>query len=151
MLIEDHSDHSCWKRLQQIWNLTPTIKESVIHYLFGGKKNYAYVNIVSTRQALFVKSWWPYVCNFDALDQDITCDNVLTQIADGPWKKVNEIGLTSDVFTKTSGTVEILLGSDIMGKVLTGSVKQIPCGLVAVETECDWTMLRKWKGRLAGH
>ncbi|GFQ85118.1 integrase catalytic domain-containing protein, partial [Trichonephila clavata] len=47
------------------------------------------------------------------------------------------------LFEKHSDEIHILLGSDIVGKLFTGEVKQISEGLTAVNTRLGWTVMGK--------
>lgn len=42
--------------------------------------------------------------------------------------------------------IEILIGADVAGKLLTGNVHQLKCGLTAVETQLGWTLMGKVPG-----
>jgi len=39
--------------------------------------------------------------------------------------------------------IKILIGADIAGKLMTGRTKQLKCGLTAIETHLDWTLIGK--------
>ncbi|GFS60934.1 integrase catalytic domain-containing protein [Trichonephila clavipes] len=47
------------------------------------------------------------------------------------------------LFEKYSDEIHILLGSDIVGKLFTGEVKQLSEGLTAVNTRLGWTVMGK--------
>ncbi|GFX03318.1 integrase catalytic domain-containing protein [Trichonephila clavipes] len=47
------------------------------------------------------------------------------------------------LFEKHSDEIHILLGSDIVGKLFTGEVKQLSEGLTAVNTRLGWTVMGK--------
>ncbi|GFR13135.1 integrase catalytic domain-containing protein [Trichonephila clavata] len=47
------------------------------------------------------------------------------------------------LFEKHSDEIHILLGSDIVGKLFTGEVKQLSEGLTAVNTRLGWTLMGK--------
>ncbi|GFR28999.1 DUF1758 domain-containing protein [Trichonephila clavata] len=49
------------------------------------------------------------------------------------------------LFEKHSAEIHILLGSDIVGKLFTGEVKQLSEGLTAVNTRLGWTVVVKLK------
>ncbi|GFR12496.1 DUF1758 domain-containing protein [Trichonephila clavata] len=49
------------------------------------------------------------------------------------------------LFEKHSDEIHILLGSDIVGKLFTGEVKQLSEGLTAVNTHLGWTVMGKLK------
>ncbi|GBL96371.1 hypothetical protein AVEN_43694-1 [Araneus ventricosus] len=48
-----------------------------------------------------------------------------------------EIQLTDDI----DGPIEILIGADAMGKLITGNCEQFKSGLTAIETKLGWTVI----------
>lgn len=48
------------------------------------------------------------------------------------------------------GTIDILVGADIAGKLLTGKKKVLSCGLVAIETFLGWTVMGRVRGNNIG-
>jgi hypothetical protein len=60
----------------------------------------------------------------------------------GPWiselfkKKIH----VTDTYFDDSPGVDILIGSDLWGKFVTGKMQKLKCGLIAVETVFGWTL-----------
>ncbi|GFY32521.1 integrase catalytic domain-containing protein [Trichonephila clavipes] len=85
-----------------------------------------------------------YTCNLNVYDQEIICNNV-PSIRHGPWinelknRKVN----LSDSGHKLGGKIEILLGADVAGKLLTGTMFYLKSGPVAIKTKLGWTLMGK--------
>ncbi|GIY97363.1 reverse transcriptase [Caerostris extrusa] len=77
---------------------------------------------------------------FDFLDQDIIC-GVIPRIPKGPLLKelkghriwISDMG---DDYPE----IELLIGSDIYGQILTGEVIQLNEGLTAINTKLGWTL-----------
>ncbi|GFT96677.1 integrase catalytic domain-containing protein [Trichonephila clavipes] len=85
-----------------------------------------------------------YTCNLNVYDQEIICNNV-PSIRHGPWineLKNRKINL-SDSGHKLGGKIEILLGADVAGKLLTGTMSYLKSGPVAIKTKLGWTLMGK--------
>ncbi|XP_071044614.1 uncharacterized protein [Parasteatoda tepidariorum] len=86
-------------------------------------------------------------CKVLCLDQPVICDYV-KRIPYGPWiKELNEYGIcvndTEYSSLGVSNDVKLLLGADVAGKLLTGNVKCLIEGPVAVESHLGWTLMGK--------
>ncbi|GBN40887.1 hypothetical protein AVEN_240861-1, partial [Araneus ventricosus] len=88
-----------------------------------------------------------YNCNFEVLGQE-AISTTIPLVADGSWMKElseNNIHLSD----QSHGPIELLIGADVAGKLLTGGYKLLPSGLVAIETRLGWTVMgrtRREKG-----
>ncbi|UYV74695.1 hypothetical protein LAZ67_12000594 [Cordylochernes scorpioides] len=114
-------------------------KESLRHSLFGGSNTELYEHgVYDIRLSNLDGS---YGCNFEALSQDVICDSV-PRVHQGKWMhdlSAHDIELTD----LHRGPLEILIGADIAGKLLTGEHRRLPSGLVAVQTRLGWTLMGK--------
>ncbi|UYV72251.1 hypothetical protein LAZ67_9002346 [Cordylochernes scorpioides] len=114
-------------------------KESLRHSLFGGSNTELYEHgVYNIRLSNLDGS---YGCNFEALSQDVICDSV-PRVHQGKWMQdlsAHDIELTD----LHRGPLEILIGADIAGKLLTGEHRRLPSGLVAVQTRLGWTLMGK--------
>ncbi|UYV72256.1 hypothetical protein LAZ67_9002364 [Cordylochernes scorpioides] len=114
-------------------------KESLRHSLFGGSNTELYEHgVYDIRLSNLDGS---YGCNFEALSQDVICDSV-PRVHQGKWMQdlsAHDIELTD----LHRGPLEILIGADIAGKLLTGEHRRLPSGLVAVQTRLGWTLMGK--------
>ncbi|UYV83547.1 hypothetical protein LAZ67_23001438 [Cordylochernes scorpioides] len=114
-------------------------KESLRHSLFGGSNTELYEHgVYDIRLSNLDGS---YGCNFEALSQDVICDSV-PRVHQGKWMhdlSAHDIELTD----LHRGPLEILIGADIAGKLLTGEHRILPSGLVAVQTRLGWTLMGK--------
>lgn len=129
------------RKTAQEMNYLPTSEETIVHTLFGGQRSGICKH---NMYKLYLSSIdGKYVCNFDVLDQDVICDNV-PDYKHGPWvDEAKNLDLTENMFSTDSNCVEILIGADVIGKILTGNVKQLSCGVTAMETRLGWTLLGK--------
>ncbi|UYV73815.1 hypothetical protein LAZ67_11000994 [Cordylochernes scorpioides] len=114
-------------------------KESLRHSLFGGSNTELYEHGVYDIKLSNLDG--SYGCNFEALSQDVICDSV-PRVHQGKWMQdlsAHDIELTD----LHRGPLEILIGADIAGKLLTGEHRRLPSGLVAVQTRLAWTLMGK--------
>ncbi|KAJ8974193.1 hypothetical protein NQ317_007577 [Molorchus minor] len=112
-----------------------------VHALFGGDHTAVVTHNLYKLRIRDFNGVYAYACNFDVLDQPVICGAVLPA-AKGDWmEELNHknIQLSDD----QAGIVEILIGADIAGKLFTGSIYVLKCGLVAVETKLGWTLMGK--------
>lgn len=119
-------------------------EEEFCHSLFGGTKTKLFKHDC---YKIYLSSLdGKYACKLDALDQDIIC-NEIASIKNGSWireLKKKHIFL-SDVcdIQENAGPIEILLGADVVGKLITGRREELSTGLVALETKLGWTLMGK--------
>ncbi|XP_045482841.1 uncharacterized protein LOC123686673 [Harmonia axyridis] len=114
-------------------------REEMVHALFGGTNtdvcnHHCYrIRLSSIHD--------DYACNFEALDQTVICNNV-TSVRQGPWMdELSSLGI--EISDEKDGPVDILIGADIAGKLLTGKRHELKCGLVALHTLLGWTIMGK--------
>jgi hypothetical protein len=121
----------------------PIGEEELIHGLFGGemtKPRHHFCYKVRLR-SLDNK----YACNFEALDEENICSRVPALHA-GTWLtelKSKGIG----VCLEEEKPIEVLIGADVYGKLLTGRREILQCGLVAIETYLGWVVTGKMQSR----
>lgn len=118
----------------------PIDQEAVQHVLFGGgKTNVVHHNLYHINVAALDLT---FKCNFKALSQDVICGSV-SSVPDGPW--VSELARQNiRLSDMNAGTdIDILVGSDIAGKLWTGKRVILSSGLVAMETLLGWTLCGK--------
>ncbi|XP_072403151.1 uncharacterized protein [Diabrotica undecimpunctata] len=112
-------------------------KISPVHELFGGS------NLMQNHDCYDVElNHDTYSCTFEALDQAVICNSV-SSIFDGPWtEELRKLNIEiSDSYDSTP--IELLIGSDIAGKLYTGRRHILNCNLVAIETLLGWTLMEK--------
>ncbi|GBL89481.1 hypothetical protein AVEN_87825-1 [Araneus ventricosus] len=84
-----------------------------------------------------------FTCNFEVLDQAVICENVLP-LSESPWlDELKDLGVILTNNIVYSESMQVLIGADIMGKLLTGKRKLLSSGLVAVETHLGWALMGK--------
>ncbi|GBN82784.1 hypothetical protein AVEN_143835-1 [Araneus ventricosus] len=114
-------------------------KEKLRHSLFGGTCTDIINHDVFT--VFLSKTDGTYHCNFKALGQDVICGSI-PPVVEGEWMqelRENNISFSD----KNDGPIEILIGADIAGKLMTGGFKLLASGPAAIETKLGWTVSGK--------
>lgn len=82
-----------------------------------------------------------YACNFMALGQEKICHNI-PNVNSGPWLqelRQKKISLTD--CQQSDEPISLLIGADVIGKLLTGKIHDLYCGPTAIETRLGWTLM----------
>ncbi|GFU84020.1 integrase catalytic domain-containing protein [Trichonephila clavipes] len=130
-------------------------KETITHGLFGGHK----MTEIHNKYLINLRSYdGKYCFIMEVNDQKNICLGI-SRINDSRvlQKLATHNIFISDssannkccLFEKHSDEIHILLGSDIIGKLFTGEVKQLSEGLTAVNTRLGWTVMGKlsWESK----
>ncbi|GFS93210.1 integrase catalytic domain-containing protein [Trichonephila clavipes] len=116
-------------------------EEEFRHSLFGGAKTRMYKHKC---YKIYLSSLdGNYICKLDALDHDVICNDI-SSARNGSWiheLKTKNIFLTD--IQENTGPIEVLLGADVAGKLITGRREELKTGLVALETKLGWTLMGK--------
>ncbi|GFU43218.1 uncharacterized protein TNCV_1566721 [Trichonephila clavipes] len=116
-------------------------EEEFRHSLFGGTKTRIYKHKC---YKIYLSSLdGNYICKLDALDHDVICNDI-SSARNGSWiheLKTKNIFLTD--IQENTGPIEVLLGADVAGKLITGRREELKTGLVALETKLGWTLMGK--------
>ncbi|KAF2893886.1 hypothetical protein ILUMI_12292, partial [Ignelater luminosus] len=105
----------------------------VVHFLFGGTstKPQNHRGYLIHLKSLDNEC----ACNFMAFNQDIICHGI-PSINNGPW--VHELLKRNIILTdvgQSTDPIEVLIGADVIGKLMTGKLHNLECGMTAVETK----------------
>ncbi|XP_011858502.1 PREDICTED: uncharacterized protein LOC105556050 [Vollenhovia emeryi] len=116
-------------------------QQNIIHLLFGGAKTEPQehkgyrIRISSLDDS--------YACNFVALGQETICNDI-PGIRRGPWiQELSHKGIKLTDVGQVNEPISILIGADIVGKLLTGKLQDLECGATAIETRLGWTVMGK--------
>lgn len=120
-------------------NLCAQGEETLVHSLFGNVKT---ERCKHNEFSIVLGSLdRDYKCRFKALDQKTISDKI-PSIQDS---RVIEELQSTDVYISDLGKselkIEVLIGADIAGKLLTGKRFQLKSGLMVVETLLGWTIM----------
>ncbi|BES96686.1 Retrotransposon protein [Nesidiocoris tenuis] len=128
------------KRLASRMSYQPIDEEKLVHMLFGGTKTEKSHNLYKLR---IKNASSDYSCNFDVLDTDVICQGI-PSVTQGQWmSELRDKGI--EIVDTQNEPVEILVGADIAGKLMTGRKEILSCGLIAFETLIGWTLMGKVK------
>ncbi|GFS38192.1 integrase catalytic domain-containing protein [Nephila pilipes] len=108
-------------------------EEEFRNSLFGGTKTRMYK--YKCYKIYLISLEGNYICKLDALDHDVICNDI-SSIKSGSWiheLKTKYILLTD--IQENTGPIEVLLGADVAGKLITGLREELGTGLVALETK----------------
>ncbi|CAG7827818.1 unnamed protein product, partial [Allacma fusca] len=140
VVIDDGSHRSyILKDVAEGMNLNQIGTESMIHALFGGVNSDPVTHIQYEVPVSNLDG--TYCCPMKLLDQSTIC-TAIPKVPRGPWfgeLKQRKIWI-SDVGTGCK-SVDILIGADAIGKIMTGQVRHLKCGLIAVKTKLGWTLM----------
>ncbi|GFW20773.1 integrase catalytic domain-containing protein [Trichonephila clavipes] len=105
-------------------------EEEFRHSLFGGTKTRMYKH--KCYKIYFSSLDGNYICKLDALDHDVIFNDI-SSAKNGSWireLKTKNIFLTD--IQENTGPIEVLLGADVAGKLITGRREELKTGLVAL-------------------
>ncbi|GBO14560.1 hypothetical protein AVEN_211491-1 [Araneus ventricosus] len=129
------------KNIAEEMKYTASRQETIKHSLFGGVSTKEYKH---NCYIIYLKQLnGSFTCNFEVLDQAVICENV-PPVSEGP--RLDELKDLGVILTDTnvySESVQVLIGADIMGRLLTGKRKLLSLRLIAVETLLGWTLMEK--------
>ncbi|UYV63047.1 hypothetical protein LAZ67_2002938 [Cordylochernes scorpioides] len=120
--------------------LRPVGNANIAHSLFGGTQTETKCHKVYKVALFSNQSELDTLREFEFLGQDIICGEI-PRTPKGAWLselKGSKIWLSD--LGRDSPKIELLIGSDIYGSLLSGRVKQLENGLTAIETHLGWTI-----------
>ncbi|GFV88022.1 uncharacterized protein TNCV_3241721 [Trichonephila clavipes] len=119
----------------------PLRSETVIHALFGGSETKPKKHDIFPVEVSNLNK--TYTCSFEALSEKMIC-GYIPKIEDK--QVLNELKRKKIKFTdsfRKETEVNLLIGADVLGKLLTGNSVELESGLTAVETKLGWTVFGK--------
>jgi hypothetical protein len=140
VLLDPGSQRSYIKKdVVRYMQYKPTAEEELIHGLFGGE-------MMRPRRHLCYKIrlqslYNEYACNFEALDEEEICSCV-PALMSGSWQaELRDRGI--EILPEEDRPIDVLIGADVYGKLLTGRREILQCGLEAIETYLGWIVTGK--------
>ena len=123
----------------------PTGNIEIAHSLFGGVNAKTQLHNTYLIKARSLDN--SYACNFQGLDQDIICADV-PSIKRAEWlEELRDENVWLCDLDSSCGSmndsIDLLIGADIFGKLLTGRKHDLSNGLTIVETRLGWTVTGK--------
>ncbi|XP_023237874.1 uncharacterized protein LOC111636777 [Centruroides sculpturatus] len=114
----------------------PTRKENLKHLLFGGSCMDICEHDVYKVHLSCIDD--KYRCNFDVLDQSTICLTMPPVSQELGQDELSNMGIS---LSDCQGPIELLIGADVAGKLMTGGIQRLKLGLTAIETKLGWTIL----------
>ncbi|XP_043484942.1 uncharacterized protein LOC122512885 [Leptopilina heterotoma] len=122
-------------------NYTPIQTRQVSHSLFGGTRSEPQSHKVFLVRVKNLRD--NYTCDIEAMDQKIICDDI-ARIKPAEWvQELRDKGVHLSDIGEGKRPVDLLIGADVAGKLLTGRKIDLDNGLTAVETHLGWTIMGK--------
>ncbi|UYV63133.1 hypothetical protein LAZ67_2003249 [Cordylochernes scorpioides] len=112
-------------------------REFFRHSLFGGLSTNVVEHEVYTIHFSDINN--SYRCEFEALGQPLICGSIPLVCPRSFLKGSEELNV-SDLMRDR---IEVLIGADIAGRLLTDAQRRISSGLVAIRTKLGWTVMGK--------
>ena len=119
----------------------PTRSTEMAHSLFGGVRTTTQKHNIYRIQLSSLAG--DYDCNFEVMGQDVICEDIAC-IKSAPWmQELQRKRITLTDLDVSSSAIDIFIGAEIAGKLLTGRFEKLSNGLTAVETYLGWTIMGK--------
>ncbi|UYV71729.1 hypothetical protein LAZ67_9000140, partial [Cordylochernes scorpioides] len=112
-------------------------REFFRHSLFGGSSTDVVEHEVYTIHLSDINN--SYRCGFEALGQPLICGSIPPVCPRSLLEGSEEL----DVSDLMRDRIEVLIGADIAGRLLTDDQRRISSGLVAIRTKLGWTVMGK--------
>ncbi|UYV68600.1 hypothetical protein LAZ67_6000173, partial [Cordylochernes scorpioides] len=112
-------------------------REFFRHSLFGGSSTDVVEHEVYTIHLSDINN--SYRCEFEALGQPLICGSIPPVCPRSFLEGSEEL----DVSDLMRDRIEVLIGADVAGRLLTDAQRRISSGLVAIHTKLGWTVLGK--------
>ncbi|UYV83961.1 hypothetical protein LAZ67_X000712 [Cordylochernes scorpioides] len=112
-------------------------REFFRHSLFGGSSTDVVEHDVYTIHLSDINN--SYRCEFEALGQPLICGSIPPVCPRSFLEGSEEL----DVSDLMRDRIEVLIGADIAGRLLTDAQRRISSGLVAIRTKLGWTVMGK--------
>jgi hypothetical protein len=114
-------------------------EEKVTHILFGGVQTE--VQKYRRMQADLCNLTGKGKCTIEVLDKDKICGNI-PRVTSGPWmSRLKDMGVYISDMGDGCPPVDLLIGAKELAKIVTGQMKLVQEGLVAMETVLGWTLM----------
>ncbi|UYV84289.1 hypothetical protein LAZ67_X001761 [Cordylochernes scorpioides] len=112
-------------------------REFFRHSLFGGSSTDVVELEVYTIHLSDINN--SYRCEFEALGQPLICGSIPPVCPSSFLEGSEEL----DVSDLMRDRIEVLIGADVAGRLLTDAQRRISSGLVAIRTKLGWTVMGK--------
>ncbi|GFX89637.1 DUF1758 domain-containing protein [Trichonephila clavipes] len=135
------------ERLVNQLAVQPLRTETVCHALFGGNQTDPKPHRVFSVEVSELRGM--YTCDFEVLFERKFCELVPKINDQNILKKLRGKNIDLTDSSCEGAEIDLLIGADVMGRLLTGNVATLHSGLTAVESKLGWKVFGKqilWKG-----
>ncbi|GFU11737.1 DUF1758 domain-containing protein [Nephila pilipes] len=124
----------------------PLRTETVIHALFGGDETEPKNHIVFAIEVSSLNRG--FACGFEIFSEKKICGFIARIENDEILNELKRKKIVFADFFREETDINLLIGADVLGKLLTGNIVVLECGLTAVETKPGWTVFGKGPCRI---
>ncbi|XP_051161418.1 uncharacterized protein LOC127281645 [Leptopilina boulardi] len=146
-VVIDSGSHRSYIRsdVAKFLGYKPIATKEVTHSLFGG------LNTESQQHNIFLIRMRnrdnQYACNFEVMDQQTICENIPSVKKTGFIEELERNNILLSDLTLEHGnldnSIDVLIGADVAGKLMTGNKFEMSNGLAAFETKLGWVLMGK--------
>lgn len=120
-------------------NLKPVGQDRICHSLFGGLETTAQVHNVFDVMLQNPKN--NSKLNVRLLDQEVICNNVPGLVDKECTATLRKEGIFLNDLGCQDMEIKLLLGADIIGRLMTGRIVKVNGNMIATETTLGWTVM----------
>ncbi|XP_024878860.1 uncharacterized protein LOC112459126, partial [Temnothorax curvispinosus] len=116
-------------------------KQEISHSLFGGVKSECKTHDVFLIRLKNLDD--SYACNFSVMDQETICSTIQSIRKDKWVDELRDQNIHLTDIGENSSSIDVLIGADVAGKLITGRKYDLKNGLIVFETRLGWTVIGK--------
>ncbi|GFX51071.1 putative RNA-directed DNA polymerase from transposon X-element [Trichonephila clavipes] len=129
------------ERVIKVLKLLPKSKQTILQGLFGGRDTSLHSHLVFDVHFKHFED--TYAHSVAVLSQKKICGFVLKIIDLYTLQELKEKNITLSDLKAKEHNMDMLLGADIIGKILTGSSLKLSSGVTVVQTKFGYTVIGK--------
>ncbi|GFX49243.1 putative RNA-directed DNA polymerase from transposon X-element [Trichonephila clavipes] len=129
------------ERVIKVLQLRPRSKQTVFHGLFGGRETSPHSHLVFD---VYLKNFEDtYAHSIEVLSQKKICGFVPKIVHIHTLQELKEKNITLSDLEAKEHDIELLLGADVIGNILTDNFLKLSSGVTVVQTKLGYTVIRK--------
>ncbi|GFX75626.1 putative RNA-directed DNA polymerase from transposon X-element [Trichonephila clavipes] len=129
------------ERVIKVLQLRPKSKQTVVHGLFGGRETSPHSHLVFD---VYLKNFEDtYAHSIEVLSQKKICGFVPKIVDIHTLQELKEKNITLSDLEAKEHDIELLLGADVIGNILTDNSLKLSSGVTVVQTKLGYTVIGK--------
>ncbi|GFS54439.1 putative RNA-directed DNA polymerase from transposon X-element [Trichonephila clavipes] len=129
------------ERVIKVLQLRPKSKQTVVHGLFGGRETSPHSHLVFD---VYLKNFEDtYAHSIEVLSQKKICEFVPKIVDIHTLQELKEKNITLSDLEAKEHDIELLLGADVIGNILTDNSLKLSSGVTVVQTKFGYTVIGK--------